>query len=188
MILAVSLILVAVLAWSAGTDRARLDRAVAERDESVRRRLAAEYALDDLRAVTRGAGGGDLGDHAWLLGALEDAIAGLLPGETAVAVTVQALAEGDGEPAVVLVAVTEDGVVLRSVLFPHDDDEECVFEDIDLPEPGSAEWHVTTEHAMTEDDVSRFAAWLEAGDGRLTQALGAEVQEQERDDEGGGDG
>lgn len=140
MILAVSLILVAVLAWSAGTDRARLDRAVAERDESVRRRLAAEYALDDLRAVTRGACGGDLGDHAWLLGALEDACAGLLPGEQAVAVTVQALAGGDGEPAVVLIAITEDGEMNRSVMFPADDDGVCVFEEIDLPEADSPEW------------------------------------------------
>lgn len=135
--------LLAVLAWAAGATGERLKRAEADRDDARRRQLAAEYALANLEAL-RGAECRCPQSGGWLQDALERACAELLPGETAVAVTVQA--EGVAEESVVLIAVTEDGVLRRSVQFPLQAEDggvavqDWAFEDIDLPAPDSPEW------------------------------------------------
>lgn len=107
------MILAAVLAWAAGATGERLKRAEADRDDARRRQLAAEYALANLEAL-RGAECRCPQPGGWLQEALERACAELLPGEQAVAVTVQALADG----AVVLVSATDDGDLRRSVMVP----------------------------------------------------------------------
>lgn len=110
-----------------------------DRDRWRRRCAAAEYALADLEALRR-AGEGScpclrIGANAWLAGALETVHGELLPGEAVAALTLQAVTEG--EAGVVLVSVTDNGIVCRSVHFSDDEGE---FVDIDLPAADSPEW------------------------------------------------
>lgn len=114
-------------------------RLTSDRDWWRRRCAAAEYALADLEALRR-AGEGScpclrIGANAWLVGALETAHAELLEGEAVTSLRLQACAEG--ESGVVLVAVTDDGMIVRSVQFTGDEGE---FVDIDLPAADSPEW------------------------------------------------